>query len=128
MGFTLYSDDEGGHALRVETHDSVDVVDGTFTVELGAVTAFNPKLATTERLYLGFSVNNGREMTPRMPVSGTLRSRWAAHAKDVRGEDIHRNSVSIHNAEVINEQGQWVGEAADRCGVKSEHQASDSER
>ena len=42
------------------------------------------------------------EMAPRVKVSTVLRAKWAAHAKDVRGEDIHPNSVSINDTEVIN--------------------------
>ncbi|MGC6416780.1 MAG: DUF4215 domain-containing protein, partial [Bradymonadia bacterium] len=111
MVFTLYNAEEGGAPLWVETHESVDIVAGTFSVELGSLTPFQAELARSERLYLGISVNNGREMTPRVKVSSTLRARWAAHAKDVRGEDIHPNSVSINDTEVINAAGQWVGDA-----------------
>ena len=110
--FSLYASREGGDALWTESYDSVDIVDGTFTVELGSNEPFGDDLASNETLFLGIAVNGAPEMAPRMKVSSTLRARWAAHAKDVRGEDIHPNSVSINDTEVINSDGQWVGDAA----------------
>ena len=38
MVFKLYAEREGGDALWTENYDSVDILDGTFNVELGAVT------------------------------------------------------------------------------------------
>ena len=110
MVFKLYADREGGDALWTEAYDSIEVLDGVFTVELGSVTAFGEDLARNATLFLGVSVNSAPEMSPRLKVSSTLRARWAAHAKDVRGEDIHPATVSIGETEVINAQGQWVGD------------------
>ena len=68
-----------------------------------------------DRLYLGIQVGDDLEMMPRLRIGGALRSQWAAvaaHAQDVRGENIHPASVSIGATEVINADGQWVGETA----------------
>ena len=110
MVFSMYATRQGGNVLWTEAYDSVDVVDGVFTVELGSITPFADDLAQNSSLYLGIAVNNAAEMTPRVKVSSALRARWAAHAQDVRGENIHPNSVSINDTEVINSDGQWVGD------------------
>ncbi len=116
FAFSLYADRAGGDALWTETYESIDVVDGVFTVELGSVTPFGDDLALNANLFLGIAVNSGDEMAPRVKVSSTLRARWAAHAKDVRGENIHPASVSIGDTEVINAGGQWVGDPAGLAG------------
>lgn len=116
MVFTLYDGADGSAAIWTESYDSVTVVDGAFTVILGSQRAFGDGIAAIESLYLGISINEGSEMSPRMKVSGTLRARWASHARDVRGEDIHPNSVSINENEVINNLGEWVGDATNLRG------------
>ena len=71
-----------------------------------------PALANEGRLYLGVQIADEDEMSPRMRVGGAIRAQWAAvaaHAEDVRDEDIHPSSVSIGDREVINAAGQWVG-------------------
>lgn len=113
--FRMYATREDGDVLWTESYDSIDIVDGTFNVELGSLTPFPADIGQNDALYLGVAVNQAPEMTPRVKVSSTLRARWAAHAKDVRGEDIHPNSVSINDDEVINAQGQWIG---DRVGLQ----------
>ena len=61
--FSLYAARNGGDALWTETYESIDVVDGVFTVELGSVTPFGDDLARNESLFLGIAVNNAPEMT-----------------------------------------------------------------
>ena len=116
--FSLYVEREGGEYIWSESYDSVDIVDGTCNVDVGSVTPFPSRLGENAELYLGVAVNDAPEMTPRVKVSSALRARWAAHAKDVRGEDIHPNSVSINDSEVINSDGQWVGDPTDYVVLK----------
>ena len=102
--FTLYGSAEGGAALWTETHPEADVVDGGFTAVLGSLTAFNDGVFSADRIYLGVQVADEDEMSPRMRVGGALKAQWAAvaaHARDVRGEDIHPATVSIGDTEVI---------------------------
>ena len=110
MTFRLYTMPNGGDAVWTEQYQDIAVVDGVFTVDLGGQTPFSSQLATNPSLYLGVSVNDAEEMSPRMKVSAALRARWAAHAKDVRGEHIHPATVSIAERLVINEDAQWVGD------------------
>ncbi|MBQ99276.1 MAG: hypothetical protein CMO60_00260, partial [Verrucomicrobiales bacterium] len=91
--FSLYTERDEGEPIWSESYDSVDIVDGTFNVELGSLTPFPADIGQNSALYLGVAVNQAPEMTPRVKVSSALRARWAAQAKDVRGEDIHPASV-----------------------------------
>ena len=118
--FSLYAQREGGGAIWTENYNSVDIVDGTFHVELGSLTPFPADIGQNDALYLGVAVNQAPEMTPRVKVSSALRARFAAHAKDVRGEDIHPNRVSINDTEVINSEGQWVGDPSGLRGPQGE--------
>ncbi len=110
--FRLYEQREGGDALWTEVHGEADVVDGVFTSVLGFRTVFDAGVMGAEALFLGVQIGDEVETTPRMRVGGALKAQWAAmaaHAKDVRGEDIHPASVSIGDREVINAAGEWVG-------------------
>ena len=49
----------------------------------------------------------------------------ADHARDVPGEDIHPNSVSIGDTPVINDQGQWVGDPTGLVGAQGERGLKD---
>ena len=89
-------------------------------MDLGSLTPFPADLGQNDALYLGVAVNQAPEMMPRVKVSSALRARWAAHAKDVRGEDIHPNRVSINDTEVINSDGQWVGDPTGLRGPQGE--------
>ena len=118
MRFTLYAEPTGDTAIWSEDYESVNVVDGVFTVDLGMVAPLPSRLGANEMLYLGVSVNDAPEMTPRMKVSSALRAQWAAHAEDVRGEDIHPNTLSINDTLVINRDGQWVGDPTNLRGAE----------
>ena len=76
--FSLYAEREDGDAIWTESYDSVDIVDGTFNVELGSLTPFPADIGQHDALYLGVAVNQAPEMTPRVKVSSALRARWAA--------------------------------------------------
>ena len=109
MTFRLYTEAEGGAPVWTEAHDSVDIIDGRFTVELGEIEALPPELADHGALYLGVEVSGGAEMMPRMQVGAVLRSQIAASLGDLRGRDIDPNSVSINGIAVIDDGGRWVG-------------------
>ena len=113
--YRLYTTANGGTALWTEAHESVNVIDGTFTSVLGRLNSLDNDIAMEPNLFLGVTVDDSTELSPRMRVGGALRAQWARiadHARDVRGEDIHPRTVSIGNTTVINENGQWVGDTA----------------
>ena len=116
MTFRLYPDAEGGEAIWTEFHANVPVVESVFLVELGEQSPFDELIQRVGQLYLGIALGDHAEMTPRMLVGTALRARWALHAKDVTGEDIHPKSISIGQRLVIDEQGNWLGEAIGTAG------------
>ena len=111
MSFRLYQDAEGGEPIWTEVHTQVPVVDGVFLVELGEQTGFDALIEEDAQLYLGIALADHDEMSPRMLVGTALRARWALHAKDVSNEDIHPRTISIGQRLVIDEDGNWLGEA-----------------
>ena len=118
MTFRLYTDAEGGEAFWSESYDEVTVVDGIFLVELGAQNPFGEIVRQPGPLYLGIALGNNAEMSPRMLVGTALRAQWASHARDVEGEDIHPRTISIGQRLVIDEDGNWLGEAIGTEGAQ----------
>ena len=115
MTFRLYNAASGGALVWEERHGSVDVVEGSFTVDLGAVESLPAEYDVSSPLYLTLQADGDDEVSPRMRLGGALRAQWAQfalvadHAMDVTNEDIHPRSVSIGDQEVIDAQGNWVG-------------------
>ena len=75
MAFKLYAEREDGEALWTERYETVDVLDGVFSVELGGVTPFPLNIGNQGTLFLGVAINGGSEMLPRVKVSSALRAR-----------------------------------------------------
>ena len=111
LTFRLYAQAEGGEPLWSETFEQTPVQEGIFIVELGHQAPLQDVIYEQDALYLGISVNAREEMQPRLLVGSALRAQWAAHAKDVEGEDIHPKTISIGSTLVVDENGNWVGQA-----------------
>jgi hypothetical protein len=115
MTFRLYQSAQGGEMVWEETHGSINIIEGVFTVDLGLMTPLPISLDPTLPLFLTMQPDGDEEVSPRMRLGGALRAKWARfaevaqHAVDVAGEDIHPASVSIGDQVVINGQGNWVG-------------------
>jgi hypothetical protein len=107
MTFSLYAADTGGTVLWTETQ-SVQVVAGYFTVQLGASTPLTPSLfaAGTAR-YIGFQIGSDPEMTPREQLGSVP---YSFTSWDAVG-DLHPLTVSVGGHTVIDASGNWVGPA-----------------
>lgn len=68
MQFKLYNAPTGGAALFTETQ-TVTVVNGQFTVQIGTVTYLSADLLSGASAYLGVTVGADAEMSPRQPLS-----------------------------------------------------------
>jgi len=77
MTFKLYGAAEGGAALWSETHASVSVSDGAFSVRLGSLVPL--ELPFDQQYYLGVSVGADPEMAARLPVAAAA---YALRARD----------------------------------------------
>lgn len=102
--FAIYTAPSGGNAVWSEVI-SIALDDGFFSAELGAINPLSDSLLATEALYLGITVGNDPEMTPRAKIGSVP---YALRAGDVTG-DIHPTTVSVGGQIVIDENGTWVG-------------------
>ncbi len=113
MTFKIYSTSDSQVELWNEVHQDVSVNQGVFSVELGSITPLGADLAQYQQLFVGLQIEDGIEFSPRMKLGTVLRSKFAdvaLHAKNVTGESINPASISVNGVEIINNQGQWVGQ------------------
>jgi hypothetical protein len=108
--FKIYNVATGGAARWTEANPSVAVSNGLFALELGGITGFPTDLFDGRTLYLGVSVGNNPEMTPRLPIPSQAYAQLAADAVDVKGK-----------ARVVAPRAAWgvqgLPRPAHRCGV-----------
>ena len=102
--FAIYNGPNDAAAVWTQSAD-VTVEDGYFSVALGENGGL-PAVLDGAVKYLGIAVGNDAEMTPRHAIRSVP---YAFLANDAVG-DIHPQSVSIGDKEVINAEGQWVGD------------------
>lgn len=103
--FALYDLPAANTPIWVETH-SVTFEDGYFSVILGDTKPIDSAVLNGSTRYLGVTVGNDAEMTPRSTVGSVP---YAMMAGDATG-DIHPTSVSIAGyGKVIDEAGNWLG-------------------
>lgn len=69
LNFSLYNVGSGGSPQWTETHTSVSVAEGQFSVLLGSVNPFPEDLFEQAALYLGIAVDSDPEMIPRQRVT-----------------------------------------------------------
>lgn len=87
VAFALYSNQSGNPSLWTETQD-VTTRKGLFSAVLGSVSAIPDSLFDGRPLFLGVSVDNAAEASPRLRLSESpfaLRSRKSDTAKFVQG-------------------------------------------
>jgi hypothetical protein len=69
MEFALYAEESGGIALWIESHPSVEIIDGLFRVQLGSVNVLPASLCDGSVLWLGITISpDGSELMPRQPL------------------------------------------------------------
>ncbi len=105
--FAIYTDPVLGTPTTAPWSETQTITadNGFFSAELGTKSPLNPAMFTGAALYLGLTVNNDAEMTPRQPM---LSVPYAFVAQNAIG-DITPSSVSIGTTPVINSKGAWVG-------------------
>ena len=99
LTFTIYDAETGGNALWDETHPSVAVKDGIFSVLLGSVKPLVlSDFAATER-YLAIKVDSGNEMQPRFRITSVV---YALLAESVAPNSI--KSANLENSAVTRDK------------------------
>ena len=109
--FAIYDSPDATTPIWSEEHE-VTFEEGYYSVSLGSTVPLDTKVFDGTVRYFGITVGSEAELTPRSPIQSVP---YALVAGDVRG-DIHPTSVSIGNEEVINDQGQWVGDPTGLLG------------
>jgi hypothetical protein len=116
LTFKIYDDEfsiEPVHLLWQETL-VVPVENGLFNVFLGRTVALNGIWIDGRYLWLGLTMAGEEEMVPRQRLVSVP---YAINAADVRGADIHPDSIYIAGyGQVIDASGQWVGDPTGLVG------------
>ena len=102
--FRLYPQLEGGDSVWMEAHE-LTFDDGYYSVHLGETTPIDGAIDGSEPRYLGITVGDDEEMSPRAAMGSVP---FALIARDAVGE-IHAKSLSIGGKAVIDTEGTWVG-------------------
>ncbi len=102
--FRLYDTVEGGDPLWHEDHE-VTFEDGYYAVHLGDTTPLDSAVDGSADRYLGITIGDDQEMSPRAPLGSVP---YALVARDATG-DLHAKSLSVGGKQVITPDGQWVG-------------------
>ena len=108
--FRLYDAEVGGSEVWVET-STVDVVDGLYSILLGAETPVAQVLADEPALWLEITVEAGAPLLPRHPVASAPYAILADTAVNVDGGTVNASSVSVNGTAVVDGSGGWVGPA-----------------
>jgi cysteine-rich repeat protein len=112
LRFTIHIEPEMETPVWLETHIGYPVNQGIVQIELGLINPIDPGIMADPNLFLGVSIDDGPEMTPRLKIGAVLRAQWARyafHARDVTGEHIDPASVSVNGIQVIDAAGNWSG-------------------
>lgn len=84
IGVRLYDAATGGSPVYFETHASVAVVRGVFNLIIGSVTPLPSGLSFDRAYFLGVTVNNGPEFTPRTALTAAPYALYAATAGEAK--------------------------------------------
>ena len=84
-------------------------MNGYYAILIGSEDTLELDMLMGDGLFLGVSIDEGDELTPRRPVVNVPSAMVAEVAKDVQGPSI-RNQIRINGQVVIDENGQWVGD------------------
>lgn len=95
MKITIYSDSLGTTMLWSESHGTVTVVDGLFTIMLGSVTSIPASVFTGAPRWLGIQVDVDPELRPLRPLLSVPNTYQALHADTAQlAKTIADNSVT----------------------------------
>lgn len=111
MMFRLYNSPTSNEILWEEAQ-VVEVQHGLYSVDLGSIVQISHDVFAEDRIYLGISIENDSEMTPRLAIQSVPRARFSSLADmaiRLHPSGRQRRVILEGVGEVINEAGQWVG-------------------
>ncbi|AUX41501.1 uncharacterized protein SOCE26_029150 [Sorangium cellulosum] len=122
--FALYDDLDASTPIWSEVH-AITFEDGFFSVRLGSIIPFQDAIFSGADRYLGVTVGDDDELTPRATVASVP---YALLAGNVNGDItprsivvntvngstvlINQTGIEVNGTQVINENGEWVGSPA----------------
>jgi hypothetical protein len=109
--FAIYDSDGAADPIWSEVH-TITFDEGYFSIDLGEMAPFDEATFDGSVRYLGITVGDDPEMTPRAEVASVP---YALLANNVNG-DITPSSISIGGTVVIDSNGDWVGNPAGLAG------------
>jgi hypothetical protein len=112
----LYAQVEGGQPFFEETHRNVVMVQGYYAIGVGSVVELNGLDFLRDAVWLGMTIDQGREATPRTPMVQVPAALVADVARNATG-DITPRSVAVGGQVVIDDRGRWVGPPVEVEGV-----------
>jgi hypothetical protein len=140
MTFALYDTAQGGDALWSEIHQQVEVTNGVFSLILGNTTQFDDNSLAGDR-YLGVTVGNDPEMTPRQPITSAFFVMRAEVANSVKAATVTTEAIvegavtadkiaaqTITGDKIANLSGHSVTELDDVTNAGSGKIITDAER
>jgi hypothetical protein len=96
--FSIYTEEAGGSPVWVEEHKSVPVDNGFIQLYLGRGTPPNPlNLPFDSQYYVGISVGEAPEMTPRLELTSTGYSFRSKITDEVENESITTEKLAPHS-------------------------------
>ena len=108
--FRLFDAETTGNEVWLEDR-TIDVVDGLYSVLLGAETPIAQVLAEEPALWLEITVDGGDPLLPRQPLGSAPYAIVADTAVNVDGGTVNASSVSVNSSAIIDSGGNWVGGA-----------------
>lgn len=103
--FRIYADEVGGSSIWEETHPSVDVLEGSFTVILGSTEPLTAAVFSgSSDLWLGIQVDIDTEMAPRQLVASVP---FALHAGVAMSAIVADSALRADDADTVG--GSTVG-------------------
>jgi hypothetical protein len=118
MVFAVYASSTSDEAVWKETQ-AVDVKDGYYSVVLGDEKPLPEGLFDGEPKYLGITIGDDEEMSPRAQITSVPYALAAGTSLDATG-NIHPKTVAIGGQTVIDQMGHWVGDPTGLVGPQGE--------
>ena len=117
--FTLYTNLEGGPSVWDETM-SVAFDNGFYSVNLGTQRALEISLFDGGDLYIGVTIGNNEELSPRQRITSTPYAFKAGIADEVDGPVNAIGGLWVEGEQIIDDNLQWLGDTAGLEGPPGE--------
>ena len=109
--FKIYDSASGTTSLWTETQ-TITLEDGYFSARLGDVETLEASMLLGPERWLGVTVDEDDEMTPRQRLTSVPYALIAGNAVG----DITPNTITVGGVTIVDETGAWVGSSAGLVG------------